>query len=608
MLGWTEADVARRSMFDFVHPNEVEKTQKALRRAARGETVPELENRCTTYDEGYRWLEWNFIPASGELVYATARDITNRKRAEREQGEQTRLLLLAEEVARIGHWRIDLTTSGLTWSDEVYRMLGLERETFNPTLENWIELFHPEDREAVAKHLQEAIDSHQSFEFELRVVRADGAVRSVVARGLAEVEQERPVAVFGVFQDVTERKALQERVLQSERMASVGTLAAGVAHEINNPLTYVLHNVRLVSLALERLEYLSDELGELRGMLEEAWDGAERVRKIVRGLKTFSRTDSETRMDVDVRLPLDAAIEIAGNEIRHRARLFRQFDETPPLVANESQLTQVFVNLLVNAAQALPAGGVEGGRIIARTRTDETGRAVIEIEDNGPGMAPDVVRRAFDPFFTTKPVGVGTGLGLSICRNIITSMGGDIEIDSFEGRGTTVRVALPPSCVEEAEAPTQPDVEGAEKPSRTRRGRVLVVDDDPMVGKAMLRMLGPTVDARWVGEARKALKVLQDHPHYDAVVCDLMMPDMTGMDFHRSLVEAGSPLADRIIFVTGGAFTEAARRFLRDTQAPHLDKPFRPEELTAALQPLLEVGDRATTVGDRGPNPTYLPS
>jgi PAS domain S-box-containing protein len=227
----------------------------------------------------------------------------------------------------------------------------------------------------------------------------------------------------------------QHRLAVAERMASIGTLAAGVAHEINNPLCYVTANLDMV---LEEVRALSGgsssgRMAELEEMLLQARQGAERVRKIVRGLKTFARDEAERRAVIAVAPVLELAINMAFNEIRHRARLVRKFGETPLIEADDARLGQVFVNLLVNAAQALPEGRSEANEICIVACTDHLGRAVVEFRDSGPGIPASVIERIFDPFFTTKPVGVGTGLGLSICKNIVNGMGGEISVESEEG-------------------------------------------------------------------------------------------------------------------------------------------------------------------------------
>ena len=231
----------------------------------------------------------------------------------------------------------------------------------------------------------------------------------------------------------------------SDRLASVGTLAAGIAHEINNPLACVVANLELMAEELRALAigHPASRWQDLEQMTREARDGAERVKHIVLGLRAFSRVDTDNRVVLDVRKVLDLAIELTGSELRHRARLVKDYQELPPIEADEGRLGQVFVNLLVNATQALPEGQADRHEIRVATTTAPDGRALIEIQDSGPGIPGELLSRIFDPFFTTKPIGVGTGLGLSICHSLVTALAGEITVASTPGAGATFRVYLP---------------------------------------------------------------------------------------------------------------------------------------------------------------------
>src|SRR3954462_8231263 len=231
-------------------------------------------------------------------------------------------------------------------------------------------------------------------------------------------------AIATVARDLSREREMQQRVLVADRMVSVGMLAAGGAPEGENPLAYIPANLEF---ALEQLARVGGAtLGEVCAALEEAREGATRVRSIVRDVKTFSRPQ-EQRVDVvDVRPLLESAINMSFNEIRHRARLVKDYGPVPQVSAVPARLGQVFLNLIVNAAQAIPEGAVEQNEIRISTSTDEKGRAMVAIRDTGTGMLPEVLRHLFDPFFTTKPTGVGSGLGLNISRGIVSSLGGEI--------------------------------------------------------------------------------------------------------------------------------------------------------------------------------------
>ena len=254
---------------------------------------------------------------------------------------------------------------------------------------------------------------------------------------------------IGVALDITERKAMEAKLSQAERLASMGTLAAGVAHEINNPLTYVMANIGFVAERLSKLRpypaaAFDQQVEELGTALSEAQEGAVRVRQIVRDLKTLARGDEEHYGPVDIARVIETSVGMVAADIRAKAELVVDLGAVPSVEASESRLGQVLVNLLVNSAQSIGEGGPSVNRIRVATRTDAAGRAVISVSDTGSGIPPEVLGRIFDPFFTTKPVGVGTGLGLFICHGIVKALGGEITVESRLGSGTTFRVLLPP--------------------------------------------------------------------------------------------------------------------------------------------------------------------
>lgn len=427
---------------------------------------------------------------------------------------------------------------------------------------------------------------------ERRLVLRDGRTRVVELASLPLRFDGQP-AVVSIARDVTEQRQLQARLTLADRLASVGTLAAGIAHEINNPLAFVLSN--LAFLSDEFRHHLSPGAGvhelrppdvaEWQEVLGEACEGAERVRQIVRQLKTFSRPDEERMTPVDVHAVLDSVVMMAANEIRHRARLRRDYGTVPQVLANEGRLCQVFLNLVVNAAQAIPEGSAHDHEVVLATRA-AGGQVVVEVRDTGSGIAPEVMGRIFDPFFTTKPVGVGTGLGLSICHGIIAGLGGDIQVESAVGRGSTFRVVLPapaPAPVHrppEAPAPVAPVAP---------RGRVLVVDDEPAVGRVLQRMLrGHDVEVATSG--RQALERMSRAPAFDAVLCDVMMPDLAGRDVYETVRREYPGLERRFVFVSGGAFTAGAREFLERIPNPLLEKPFDEARVRGAVEELVRHG------------------
>ncbi len=376
----------------------------------------------------------------------------------------------------------------------------------------------------------------------------------------------------------------EARLRHSERLASLGTLAAGIAHEINNPLAFMMANLdHLGAEVLLKLEHPPEARDEARRLVAETRLGAVRVRDIVRQLKLFSRADVEARPEpVEVHRALETAIRMASNEIKHRARLVRDYTEPLMAQADEGQLGQVVLNLLVNAAQAIPEGHAERHEIRLRTRPHPDG-VLIEVRDSGMGIPARHLEKIFDPFFTTKPMGVGTGLGLSICHGIVTRLGGRMEVESQEGQGSTFRVLLRAAP---AQRPAERPPEAA-APEPSRRGRILVVDDEPLIGLAIRRVLQRAHEVVTLTSAREARTRLLDGERFDVILCDLMMPEMTGMDLHQELASRAPALAERFVFLTGGAFTSNARAFLNRVGNRRMEKPFSSEELRGLVQAVL---------------------
>ena len=388
-----------------------------------------------------------------------------------------------------------------------------------------------------------------------------------------------------------EEKALEIIKLQTikfhaEKMAALGTLVAGIAHEINNPLAFVITNLAYLQEELLDLGVSAALPGtDLNRALNEARDGAERIRNIVRGLKQFSRMEDVEGGAVNVNEVLTASIEMVANELRHRARVVQQLSQLPLAVGNSLQLSQVFVNLLVNASHAIPEGSADRNQVTISTAIDEQGRIVISITDTGSGIPPQLLERIFDPFFTTKPVGAGTGLGLAICRGIVTGFGGELRVQSEPGKGSTFRVVLPSSTVVEQPEPTLTLPTPVIVPKSG--GRILIIDDEAFSCSSLGRTLEPEHEVVTVRDARDALQRLGKGERYDLILCDLMMPQMSGMDFHARLVVEHPACVERLVFLTGGTFTDSSRAFQLETKHLVVEKPFDLPVLREQIRSLL---------------------
>ena len=405
-----------------------------------------------------------------------------------------------------------------------------------------------------------------------------------------------PVAVEREVREMAvraEQVGMRERLVISERMASAGTLAAGVAHEINNPLAIAMTNLEFVSETLSRLASDAREasarrtpiaewsgygqLGALDEAVRDTREALARMRDIVKDVKLFSRPQEDKTEAVDVQRVIESSIRMAWNEIRHRARVVKSYDSVPLVNANESRLGQVLLNLIVNAAQAMPEGHADRNELGIATRTDDGGQAVVEVSDTGAGIPRANLDRIFDPFFTTKPAGVGTGLGLAICHRIVLELGGRIEVSSVEHQGTLFRVTLP------AARDSQNVKAKTVRPTSGHRARVLVVDDEPAMGRALQRTLREHLDVVALTSAREALALISGGERFDVILSDVMMPEVSGMELYGSLQSIAPEQAERMIFVTGGAFTPAAREFLDRVPNPRIEKPVEATNLLAMV-------------------------
>ncbi len=412
-----------------------------------------------------------------------------------------------------------------------------------------------------------------------------GLVRDLEAR-VSERTAALAAARTALDTEVAERQAAENRLRLAERLESVGRLALGVGHEINNPLSYIWFNLEYVRDLLKEME---DQIGvarteELTTPLEEALGGASRIKRIVEDLRIFGRDDKPRNQAVDLHDALDLAVKLGVAEIKPRATVVQSFEATRPVFGDRGRLEQVFVNLLVNAAQAMPEGRASRNQIHISTRdgAEGTNRVLVEIEDTGPGIPAEDLERVFDPFFTTKPLGRGSGLGLSLCHGIVTGMGGQIRLDSQVGVGTRVCLDFPAAETGDAQSPRESNTELTALVQPGSGGvRILIVDDEPLIRRSLSRLLNG-YEVATAASGRQAIEMLKNET-FDVVICDLMMGDLTGIDVYHA-IEVDSPrLKDRVVFITGGAFTDATREFLEHTTNRTLKKPISRKELHAAI-------------------------
>jgi CheY-like chemotaxis protein len=314
--------------------------------------------------------------------------------------------------------------------------------------------------------------------------------------------------------------------------------------------------------------------------LLEVNEGAERIQQIVNDLRIFARPEP-AQQSSDVTASIEWALRVVGSLVRERARLELDLIPIPPARGDSARLGQVFLNLLINAAQAIPEGNAMGNTVRVSTQLDAAGRIVVSIADTGAGMSPEVVKRIFDPFFTTKPVGSGTGLGLSICHGIVQGLGGELMVESTAGLGSAFHVLLPTGET------VPPPASQSREIQPELRGRILVVDDDPLVSRAMRRMLGRWHSVVLAASAHEAIEALRADPSFDVVLCDVMMPDVSGIELFQRIRSQWPQLSSRVAFLTGASFTPRVGEFLASLSNPRLTKPVNASVLNDFVQALL---------------------
>lgn len=552
-----------------------------------GEYVAWREHMRRLFDQGHTYhsvraprADGTWIDLEGEYVctydddgrisghYGIQHDITQTREAVATATTTRERLELVVLGADLVVWEIDVPNRRVIYepSPSWSARLGYEARAFS--VAEWTALIHPDDlRETLVAFREHLAGKTPHFRAEYRVRTAKGDSIWILCTGkLASASR-----VVGIAVDTTERKALRARVVASERLASLGTLAAGVGHEINNPLTYVGLNLELLERKLEDLDLDPETAKILAAHVDGALYGTRRVGAIVKDLQMLARPRDQGTMLVNPATILERCLRITEHQIRHRAQLVLDLGPVPDVRSSEDRLVQVCLNLLVNAIHAIPEGAAEQHWIrVATSHAAE--HVIIEVSENGVGIPPAVLDHIFEPFFTTKEVGHGTGLGLSICRSIVTELGGEIDVTSERDRGTAFRVSLPVA------APTA----APELPKRVHVGnvrRILVIDDEPALGHLLESLLGE-ITVACESTASGALARIQRGESFDRILCDVMMPEVTGVDFYEQLAEHLRP---SVVFVTGGSFTERARAFLERVPNRTLLKPFDIADLERVL-------------------------
>jgi PAS domain S-box-containing protein len=570
-------------------------------RAMAGETV--RWEGWATFRAGERYTQRVYSPHRGPDggvagYFVFVRDITDLKLHERElEGGLERLRKSEAMKAAIINSALDCVIV----IDEESRVIG-----FNPMAEM---TFGYSAAEAMGRRIGELIvpphlrAQHEAGlkrymatgqasvlgrRVEVEAMRKDGGIIPVEL-AITEVKTESARLFTAYLRDLTQaRKAAteierqREALHQSEKLAALGSMLAGVAHELNNPLSIVIGHALM--LGEETSEHATEadfaKIAERAGKIQAA---AERCGRIVRTFLSMARQSKAQRQQVTLSALVEGAVELLAYGLRTGGieTTLEMPGDLPPLVADGDQLHQVLVNLIINAQQALHDTPMPRRVVIAARFDQPAGEIVVTVSDNGPGISDAIRTRIFDPFFTTKPTGIGTGVGLAVSRGIVESHGGKLNLRSGRERGATLEIRLPLG-----EGATQPagNKAQAEQPAPTQHRRALVVDDEPGIASIVSEILlrdGFTCDI--AGNGREARALIEgrgaDAPRYDAVLCDLRMAEEDGPTFFRWLRQARPELVERIAFVTGDTLGPAAGRFIAECGRPVVEKPFVPSEI-----------------------------
>jgi two-component system, NtrC family, sensor kinase len=388
-----------------------------------------------------------------------------------------------------------------------------------------------------------------------------------------------------------DRARLSSELSHHEKLSALGVLAAGVSHEINNPCAAILSNMNVVREQLEgllgrpkfqRVEALDMLATDWIEAIGDCITAANRIEAIVKTLNVFSRkSDSMPAVVTDVNEDIRTVMRLIGKEIRFQADFSVNLSPLlPRIMAPPNCITQILTNLVVNALQALEGSGIERPCVFIATDLDDD-YVMMEVADNGPGIPPDVLTRIFDPFFTTKPVGKGTGLGLSITQQLVRRMGGEIFAESYAGQGAKFRVLVPRSDAADSAARLE-----TQMPPASDRLRVLLLDDDELILRSLQRSLSAHFECQVAVRAKSALDLLSTDEDFDAVVSDVVMPEMNGLEFWNELGQSHPNLALRTVFISGGITSEKLRVRVTDTGRPCLAKPVDMNELIRTIRRL----------------------
>jgi PAS domain S-box-containing protein len=585
-LAHKDKELYSRKFIEFVHEDD---RQIAARRLAsiNGKQMSPIyyTYRFITKRGNIKWAEatstefiWEAKPAV--LVFLT--DVTGHKKTEealRTSEERYRTIL--EDMEK-GYYETDLNGNVTFANDTIRHVLGYSNKQIIGT--NYRKYAYDEENvRKMYKYTNIVFKTGRPAKwFSLEYRTKSGEKRFMEVSIAPKFDEHREMVGFrGIINDVTERKAIEQQALVTNKLASIGELASGVAHELNNPLTTVMGYAQLLMDS-------KDVPGHVKSDLDKIYQESQRAAKIVQNLLSFARRRKPEKTYFDINDLVQKTLDLRSYELKVNnisVRINIELD-MPEIKADYHQIQQVILNMLINAEQALTEMRRQG-KITITTSTVKD-RIIINIVDNGPGIPKNNIDRIFDPFFTTKEAGKGTGLGLSVCLGIVTAHGGNMYVESEKGKGAAFTIELPISVVEETEIELIPvAIENTSRPRQTAGENVLIVDDEPGIRDILARIftkIGYRTDC--ASDAKSALTKL-DENGYDLYIIDLKLPRISGKKLYEIMMEKHPSSTAKVLFITGDTITPSTQDFLDSTKRPYLAKPFNPQVVVELAEEII---------------------
>jgi PAS domain S-box-containing protein len=606
VLGYPIEKLENVLFLDLIHPDDLESTLSVMKNLSDGEKVIGFENRFRHANGSWRWLEWRSVPGGQGLIFAVARDITQRRlneialhEAERSAAKSRERLLSVSELAHIGHFIIDFSADHIEWTPELYRILGRDPDSFSPGLDSAKDLFVPDEIALINDAFKETRNSGIAKQFKIRALRPNGEIRYCLV--IVEVESGIPLPaekIHGLVQDLTdlkqaeeERRMLEKQVMQSQKLESLGVLAGGIAHDFNNLLTSILGNADLAQSELSPTNPARPYLDDIEKVSRRAAD-------LCRQMLAYSGKGRFVVQPISLNEVVQEMGHLLSVSISKKVIIkYNFFPEIPSVMADATQMHQVVMNLITNASEAI---GEMSGVVTLSTGVmdcDEdylkgvigdndyhpAGQYVfLEVSDTGCGIDQDTLRRIFDPFFTTKFT--GRGLGLAAVLGIVRGHKGALRVYSEKGKGTTFKILFP--AHHKPAAISEPGMVGSK--SWKGQGLILLADDDPGIrsmGRRLLEHAGfDTLVAEHGGEAVDMF--VENHKRICLVILDMTMPHLDGEACFRELRRIDP--AVKVIMTSGYNEQEVINRFVGKGLAGFVQKPYKTSDLIPVIRKVLE--------------------